>query len=662
MELANIDIIKGPTKSKLEKKGFTTTTELARLFPRTYLDYRDIKTLNEAAGNNCAITGYVQSVNAKLDSKGREIILMEMIEASSGQKVLIKWYSKYQFEFKASMNHHEVVVCGIVKWDTFYNCYLITAPEYINRKEYFTGKLVPVYRKFGTGKTGIGKDKLKEIVDYTVELENEPIIHNGKLLSYGDYKESLKLIHNPKTLEDIDKGYRRILMNDLVYFAIELSKADDVCNTSDSRFLPVTCDYVRQYLKTLPYELTTDQKKVYASIYKKMRRGKRVSALIQGDVGCGKTVVAFTLMLTMAENGYQSVLMAPTQVLASQHYMELSKIGEGFGLKTAFLSAELKGKEKTQVLKGIKAGEYHFIIGTQSTFSDKVEYKKLGLAITDEEHRFGVKQREMLKKKGDDGTHIISMSATPIPRSMAEVLYTGRDVYEIKEMPGNRIPVQTAINNNQKKIFEFATKQLEAGRQVYVICPWIESDEESDVASVKSVAEEYRMHFIPKGYKVGCAVGGNSKKEKEETAEALRAFNANEIQILVATTVVEVGVNVPNASLIIIHNADMFGLAQLHQLRGRVGRGSYKSYCILQSADKFNDRLKVMVDTTDGFKIAEEDLKLRGPGNLIGTEQTGYNKLVELMLNNQNDFIQATEIAKELDKEDQQRLLQLYGA
>ena len=660
MLLKDFPIVKEPTRLKLEKKGFITTTNMARLFPRKYLDYRKILPLDEAAGNNCAITGYVQKVEVKLDSKAREIILMEIIESSSGQLVLIKWYSKHQFDFKLSMKNHEIVVCGKVEWNSFYNCYLITAPEYINRKEYFKGSIIPVYRKFGAGRTGIGKDNLKSIIDASVDCEREFIQDTPELTTYGNYEESLQLIHNPKTPEDVENGYSRILMDDLVYLATKLAESNLASNTLKSTYLPNTCEFARQYLKTLPFDLTDDQKAVFTDIYMKMKIGDRVSALIQGDVSCGKTIVAILLMLVMAENGYQSVMMAPTQVLAAQHYNEIAQIGKLFGLKTAFLSSELKAKEKNEIIKMIKSGEYQFIIGTHTAFSEKVIYKNLGLAITDEEHRFGVKQREMLKEKGDKGTHIISMSATPIPRSMAEVLYTGRDIYEIKQMPGNRIPVQTAINNNEKTIFEFALKQLKQGRQIYVICPWIDAEDESDVDSVIATAEKYRKEFIPKGYKVACAIGGSNKKEKEETAEALRQFKMNEVQILVATTVVEVGVNVPNASLIIIHNAERFGLAQLHQLRGRVGRGSYKSYCILKSSDKHNKRLQVLVDTLDGFKIAEEDLKLRGPGNLIGTEQTGYNKLVELMLDNQQEFIKATNIAQNMSIGDKNRLLCKY--
>jgi len=340
-------------------------------------------------------------------------------------------------------------------------------------------------------------------------------------------------------------------------------------------------------------------------------------------------------MFSMADNGFQSVLMAPTGVLAKQHFKELSSYSEKYGYNTVYLGGDLKAKEKKEVLKKIKSGEAHFIIGTHAVISDNVEFKNLALTIVDEEHKFGVIQRETLRKKASEGVHSISMSATPIPRSLALTLYgDAMDIYTISTMPNGRLPVKTAVTNENKAIFSFMQKEIEKGHQCYIVCPLIENDTDDDRELPESVEEIYQKvcdYFLihNKNIKASVITG---KMNDEEKSRIIGEFSKNETQILIATTIIEVGVNVPNATVIAIMNAERFGLAGLHQLRGRVGRGNLQSYCILKSKELENERLQVMCETTDGFKIAQEDLKQRGTGDILGVKQSGEDENVKLML------------------------------
>lgn len=613
-------------KNALEKKGIYTTTDIARVFPRKYLDYRQIHTLLEAVGKDCAVEGYVQSIGKKEVNK-RTMFTADVLDTNSGQLFTVRWFGMaYLWESIQSLPFKEVVFCGKVVYDQKFG-YSINNPFSFKIKESYKGRIVPIYPKM----KGISEENLKKMIANALKLETEPlpeqVVKTSKLMRY---EEALRVLHHPSNFEEIEAAKKRIIFNDMLYFCIRLKFNAGVSN-KESSYIIKTLEKTKKFLSDRPFSLTEDQKDTVANIWEHMKNGTRANALVQGDVGCGKTMVAFSSMFAMAENGYQSCIMAPTDILASQHYDELLQYAIPYGFKVAYLNKNLKGKAEKEVLKQIANGDIDFIVGTHSVISESKKYHNLGLVITDEEHRFGVKQREELEKKAGAGAHVISMSATPIPRTTADVLYgEDKELYTIKTLPNGRKPVQTAINNSEKVIFEFLRKHISAGRQAYVVCPLIEENEDmAELHSVEKTLAAYKAYFEPLGIRVAMV---NGKMKKDDAAAIIDDYKNHKHDILISTTVIEVGVNVPNANIIVINNAERFGLAQLHQLRGRVGRGNYQSYCILRSSDKENERLKVMERTTDGFEIANEDLKLRGIGDLIGTKQSGMNHYAELII------------------------------
>lgn len=645
------------TVTALNKKKVYTVDDLLRCIPRKYLDYREIVPFSDAVGKDCAIAGYIQSAGKKEGNGRPQQIDIDLVEETSGQMVKIYYFgTPYIWEHICKLIHKEVIVCGKISNGKF--GYSITNPYRISDKELFHGTIVPVYSKM----KGVSEDMLKKLIKTYIKDLSDPIEENviSRAKLFG-YKEALQELHYPTNFERIQQARKRLAFNDLLFFSMQLQEDADKIGHNGIKI--DTVEETVNRLDKLPFQLTEDQAVTLNHIRDNMKSGVRTDALIQGDVGCGKTIVAFLSMSMMAENGYQSAIMAPTEILAHQHYDGFCKSFPDLASKAVFLSGSMKVKEKKEALSKIVAGEALFVIGTHSVISKNVMFYKLGLVITDEEHRFGTEQRDMLMEKGNEGVHIITMSATPIPRSIAAVMYgENKAIYEIKSMPDGRIPVQTAINNNQQKIFDFAEKQLKENRQIYVVCPLVDEAEEgsssSGMDSVQDVYERYRLYFETIGYKTGKLFG---KQDNSEKAANIKAFEENKVQILVSTTVVEVGVNVPNASLIIIHNAERFGLATMHQLRGRVGRGGGKSYCILKSDQRDNERLLTMVNTTDGFKIAEEDMKQRGIGDLIGTKQSGKNHNMDLMLSYPNFYKAVKKYAKwMLESQKAEQLVKLY--
>lgn len=645
------------TITALNKKKVYTVDDLLRCIPRKYLDYREIVPFSDAVGKDCAIAGYIQSAGKKEGNGRPQQIDIDLVEETSGQMVKIYYFgTPYIWEHICKLIHKEVIVCGKISNGKF--GYSITNPYRISDKELFHGTIVPVYSKM----KGVSEDMLKKLIKTYIKDLSDPIEENviSRAKLFG-YKEALQELHYPTNFERIQQARKRLAFNDLLFFSMQLQEDADKIGHNGIKI--DTVEETVNRLDKLPFQLTEDQAVTLNHIRDNMKSGVRTDALIQGDVGCGKTIVAFLSMSMMAENGYQSAIMAPTEILAHQHYDGFCKSFPDLASKAVFLSGSMKVKEKKEALSKIVAGEALFVIGTHSVISKNVMFYKLGLVITDEEHRFGTEQRDMLMEKGNEGVHIITMSATPIPRSIAAVMYgENKAIYEIKSMPDGRIPVQTAINNNQQKIFDFAEKQLKENRQIYVVCPLVDEAEEgsssSGMDSVQDVYERYRLYFETIGYKTGKLFG---KQDNSEKAANIKAFEENKVQILVSTTVVEVGVNVPNASLIIIHNAERFGLATMHQLRGRVGRGGGKSYCILKSDQRDNERLLTMVNTTDGFKIAEEDMKQRGIGDLIGTKQSGKNHNMDLMLSYPNFYKAVKKYARwMLESQKAEQLVKLY--
>ena len=463
-------------------------------------------------------------------------------------------------------------------------------------------------------------DLIKEPLPETLP---DYIIEKNHLVSLT---EALMNIHFPKTPEDLRRAQFRLKFEELFFVQLNILR---YMKERQQRYCGFVFGKVGEvfntfYTQNLPFELTGAQKRVIKEIRKDIGSGRQMNRLLQGDVGSGKTLVALMSMLIALDNGFQACMMAPTEILAAQHYETVTRMLCGMNVRVELLTGSIKGKRRAEILEGVLTGQIHILIGTHALLEDTVSFARLGMAIIDEQHRFGVAQRAKLWKKGATPPHVLVMTATPIPRTLAMTLYGDLDVSIIDELPPGRKPVRTVhqFDNRRASLYADIRRQIQEGRQIYIVYPLIKESEKMDL---KNLEDGYQTvcEVFPE-YKV-CKVHGKMKPT-EKDAEMQR-FVTGETQIMVATTVIEVGVNVPNASVMVIENAERFGLSQLHQLRGRVGRGADQSYCILVTGYKLSEdtrkRIDIMVQTNDGFEIAEADLKLRGPGDLEGTQQSG---------------------------------------
>lgn len=645
MELELLGVSKAK-QNQFAVKGIYTVQDLLQYLPRDYKDYRKITGILPA-DQVSVMRVLVKGV--KLSYSGtKDITIATCLEQKSGNTIRVLWfncswiYKKIQY-----MVNTQALLIGKVELDQSWG-YQVSHPEIFEQGEKYL-RIYPVYRAIPR----MSADYLQKTMAGAIsagalssEMLPADIVDAANVLPMP---RALKCIHNPSTMEEIREGQERILFNDLVYFAVR----NEISRTSlspGSQYNIRTKALAQKIIRSLPYQLTEDQDRVVNEMIADAEQGRRINALIQADVGAGKTICAALMAAAFIGNGYQAVLMAPTQVLARQHYENLSSMFAPFNINVVYLDSTLKSAEKKSVLKSIKNGEAQMIIGTHSCSGKGVEYNDLALTIVDEEHRFGVQQRTSIIEKGSRGVHSITMSATPIPRSLASVIYGDQiQLHTIRSMPAGRKPVITGVAEDQGKVFRFILKQIRQGHQIYVVCPMIDQNESlPDVKSVEEVYEGYCSALGPLGVKIESLTGKNTP---EETEEIIGRFQNRETDILISTTVVEVGVDVKNATVMVIPNAERFGLSSLHQLRGRVGRSQQQSYCILQSSDhseKALARLRIMCDTTDGFKIAEADLKQRGAGDLLGTQQAGSNKYAELVLAYPEKYDYARKIAKDL--------------
>lgn len=455
----------------------------------------------------------------------------------------------------------------------------------------------------------------------------------------------------PQNMQEVEDGKKRLLCDELLNFAVanEWNKRNSAIG---SPFSIKTLKLYHDIVNSLPYQLTSDQSSAVKTMLAHAQEGKRINALVQGDVGCGKTIIAILMVAAFVGSGYQTVIMAPTQVLARQHYEDVAAIMEPYGIKVAYLGTDVKASEKKKIAKDIEEGSIKVIVGTQSVFGKNINYNNLALTVADEEHKFGVAQRNALTEKASAGVHSITMSATPIPRSLAQVIYGGNtQLYTIKTMPAGRKPVITGLATTKEKLFNFIIKEAKAGHQTYVVCPMIDANDDMEgVRSVEEVSKEFLSRLAPHGIQIETLTGRDSK-DKKKTEEIINRFKDGTASVLISTTVIEVGVNVPTATTMVIINAERFGLAALHQLRGRVGRGSYQSFCVLDAehaGKEGRERLSILVNNSSGFEIAKEDLRLRGAGDFIGTRQSGDNKYLSLLLAYPDEYKKAQELAVEL--------------
>ena len=492
-------------------------------------------------------------------------------------------------------------------------------------------QILPIYSSTSSLKQGDLRKIIHEaILNFGYLLEEnlpEELMKKEKLIPR---KEAVINVHFPENEELKQKALRRFMLEEIFLLEMGILQSRFEVDKANKGLYKIenNKELVKQFIKELPYELTKAQKKVIKEIYNELVKGKILNRLIQGDVGSGKTIVSLIMLLYMVENNYQGAIMAPTEILATQHYLGIVDEFNNLNVRVELLTGSVKGKKREKLLKEIEAGLVDIVIGTHALIENDIVFHSLGLIIIDEQHRFGVVQRKLLRDKGELA-NLIVMSATPIPRSLALTIYGDLDVSVIDELPAGRKQIKTKwIKDQEEKniMYDFIKEKIREGRQVYVVSPLIEESETLNVKSAESTFEEYSEIF--QGMQIALIHGRMKNKDKQEVMEK---FRKGELNILVSTTVIEVGVNVPNATIMVIRDAQRFGLSSLHQLRGRVGRGEYRSYCFLES-ETINEisekRLEIMENTIDGFKIAEEDLKLRNSGEIFGTKQSGVSDLL----------------------------------
>lgn len=650
-----VDILKGvgeQTRKKLNKLDIYSIEDLLYHFPREYEDRSKIIKINEIAFNESnTIIAKIASIPQN-EKKGRLVITKVKIKDETGT-IFAVWYGQAYLKKQFNINE-SYIFTGKVLYK--YGKIQMESPEferYDGKEVLSSGRIIPIYP--ATYK--LSQKIIRQLIYQAIkETKNQLLEFLPKWIrkkyQIADYNYSILNIHFPESLEDFFVSRERLVFEELFILQTGLLRIKNKIKDNKRAIKFNDIEEVKDLIDNLPFKLTKAQIKVFDEIKKDMLFDKSMNRLIQGDVGSGKTVIAALALYIAVKNNYQGVMMAPTEVLASQHYQGLISLFEKENIKIGLLTGSLTKKNKELLLKEIEEGTINIVIGTHALIQEKVVFKSLGLVITDEQHRFGVAQRRLLFEKGSN-PDVLVMTATPIPRTLALILYGDLDISIIDELPPGRQKIDTYCvdSSYRERIYKFIKKELDTGRQAYIICPAVEESEIEGLQSVINYTEQIKNEF--KEYRVSFLYGKMKAKEKQKIMED---FLSGEIQILVSTTVVEVGVNVPNASIMLIENAERFGLSQLHQLRGRVGRSIHKSYCILITDSKSKiakERMKVMEKTNDGFKISETDLHLRGPGEFFGTRQHGIPDLKIANLYKDIDILKKVQDAsKELLKAD----------
>ncbi|WP_433749637.1 ATP-dependent DNA helicase RecG [Falsibacillus pallidus] len=617
-----VSILKGigpETESSLASMGIGTIEDLFEYFPYRYEDYR-LKDLAESGHEEkITVEGKVQS-EPSLMYFGRKKSKLT-IKVLVG-RYLIKAIFFNQPYLKSKIHLNDIVtITG--KWDRHKQT--ITGNEFKSGPNQRESDFEPVYSIKGSVTVKSLRKYIQQALnEYGHEIkENMPASLKEKY-KLEDRGSALRTMHFPQSPEEVKAARRRFVYEEFLYFQLKM-QALRKYEREQSRGTSQNYDLKRlkEFISSLPFPLTGAQKRVVNEICADLKSPFRMNRLLQGDVGSGKTVVAAIALMATVTAGYQGSLMVPTEILAEQHAESLYNLLTPAGLTVALLTSSVKGKKRKELLERLQNGEIDILIGTHALIQEEVVFNRLGLVITDEQHRFGVEQRRVLREKGES-PDVLFMTATPIPRTLAITVFGEMDVSIIDEMPAGRKAIETywAKKEMLDRVLAMVEKEMDMGRQAYVICPLIEESEKLDLQNVIDVYDMLSIHFKGK-HRTGLMHGKLSSDEKEQV---MKAFSQNEVQLLVSTTVVEVGVNVPNATIMLIYDAERFGLAQLHQLRGRVGRGSEQSYCILLADPKTEigkERMRIMTETNDGFVLSEKDLELRGPGDFFGRKQSG---------------------------------------
>ena len=658
-ETARISTLKGigeKTEKIFQKAGIYTIGDLIRYFPRGYDVYEEPVPISELEeGKTMTVTGSIYGRIQVGGSPKMQITTVYLKDISGTLKVI--WF-RMPFLRNTLAKAGAITLRGRVirKKEGL----VMEHPEVFcpaSKYDLKQDTLQPIYPLV----TGLTNHAVMKAVRQVLEEcdVGEGILPKDMVREYqlSDYRRAIYGIHFPKDKEEFYHARKRLVFEEFMLFILSLRMLKE----SEERVLNPYCFrkqlQIEKFLNSLPFELTDAQKTVWREIKNDMAGIHVMSRLVQGDVGSGKTIVALLAMMYTGLNGYQAAMMAPTEVLARQHFENINHMLQEYeiSLKVGLLTGSMTARQKRMVYEAVEAGEIQLVIGTHALIQEKVIYKNLALVVTDEQHRFGVKQRESLANKGVS-PHILVMSATPIPRTLAIIVYGDLDISVINELPKNRLPIKNCVVDTgyRNTAYRFIKNQIAQGRQCYVICPMVEESETLEVENVTDYTENLQ-EIMGVNIKVQCLHGKMKQSQKDEIMEA---FSKNEIQVLVSTTVIEVGIDVPNSTVMLIENAERFGLAQLHQLRGRVGRGKYQSYCIFMSASKSKEtkeRLDILNESNDGFFIASEDLRLRGPGDLFGIRQSGILdfKLGDVFQDSQV-LQQASEVANLILEEDPQ--------
>ncbi len=627
IEQTSIKEIKGigeKTQKLFEKVGVSTVGDLIRYYPRGYDVYEDAVSVSEVEeGRTQTITGTVYGRIQVSGSRSMQVTTLYVKDLTGTIKVI--WF-RMPFLRNTLAKAGVITLRGRVvrKRDGL----VMEHPEIFYPSEKYKEKLntlQPIYGLTAGLSNNVVSKAVKQALD-GLDLTRE-FLPDKIRMRYGlaEYNFAIRGIHFPEDKEVFYHARERLVFDEFLAFILTLRKLKDKNEKLENEYVISKKPEVEEFIRRLPYRLTNAQRKVWEEIASDMASVTTMSRLVQGDVGSGKTIVAVLALLNTAWNGYQGAMMAPTEVLARQHYESITRLFEEYDIriKVELLTGSMTAKEKRRAYDRIECGYAKIIIGTHALIQDRVNYDCLALVVTDEQHRFGVKQRETFAKKGRV-PHVLVMSATPIPRTLAIILYGDLDISVIDELPANRLPIKNCVvdTSYRKTAYSFMRKQVAEGRQCYIICPMVEESEHLEVENVidyasalqEEMGEEINVSYL------------HGKMKQTEKDDIMERFGKNEIQILVSTTVIEVGIDVPNATVMMIENSERFGLAQLHQLRGRVGRGKHQSYCIFMTGSKSKEtkeRLDILNKSNDGFKIASEDLRLRGPGDLFGIRQSG---------------------------------------
>ena len=647
MNNKSIQFLKGVGEKRaemLKKKGINTIEDMLYFFPRAHEDRTEIKEIadTEAGETVClSITVFSPVRDTRIR---RNMMISSMTAFDDSGSINVIWYNNKYVKEQFHTND-KYILYGKINIGRGHKKEIINPIFEKAENQRFTGKIVPLYPLTGGLTQKVVQSVMENALQEAGRLDEYISEDIRSEYNIAEINFAMKNIHFPESFESYSIARRRFVFEELLVLQLALFNHKKGVSASKGAIFK-NLKSVKEFTDSLPFPLTNAQKRTLNEICADMKSGKMMNRLVQGDVGSGKTAVAAAAVYLTVKNGFQAAMMTPTEILAAQHFETLTKFFESFGIKTVLLTGSMKAKEKRETLETIKNGDADVIIGTHAIIQKNVEFKNLGLAVADEQHRFGVEQRAKLSAKGEN-PHILIMSATPIPRTLALILYGDLEVSVIDELPPGRKTVKTyAMGEDMRnRIYAFVEKNIKSGTQAYVVCPLVEETEKSDLKNAVELSEKLQRSFP--NFRVGLVHGKMKPKDKEAV---MNGFADGEINILVSTTVIEVGVNVPNANIMVIENAERFGLSQLHQLRGRVGRGTEQAYCILIAHggnEITRKRMETMCLSNDGFYISEQDLQLRGPGDFFGTRQHGLPEMKIANLFEDGDILKQAQTAAE---------------